>query len=314
MEKGLDICENYFFTFGLPMLRELFPSLLPHLCAGLAGSGSECFGFDDGISRDHDFEPGFCLFLPDENIVSRADAFRLERAYASLPDEFAGLKRQRVQPVGGPRRGVIRLSDFLQDRTGTPDGALGLRDWLRLEDWSLAEATNGRLFYDGDGRLSGIRAKLAHYPEDILRKKIAGRLLLMAQSGQYNYRRCLLHGESGAAQLAACEFVKSAMHCVFLLNRVYEPYYKWSFRALRRLPKLSLDAELFEYLITTDNTASLARDKEQVMEDCALDIIRELVAQGLTKKGGTDLEKHAYSVQDGIRDAQIRGLHILAAC
>ena len=137
-----------------------------------------------------------------------------------------------------------------------------------------------------------------------LLKKLAGELLIMAQSGQYNYLRCLKHGENGAAQLAAIEFAKSTMHTVFLLNRVYEPYYKWSFRAMRELPVLSLEAELLEYLITTDN--------EEEMAEAKYDVIDVLIEQGLTKAICGDLEKHAYSVNDQIQDPEIRNLHILA--
>ena len=56
---------------------------------------------------------------------------------------------------------------------------------------------------------------------------IAGNLLLMAQSGQYNYMRCISHGEEGAAQLAVAEYVKAAMSVAFLLNKKYQPFYKW---------------------------------------------------------------------------------------
>jgi len=138
-------------------------------------------------------------------------------------------------------------------------------------------------------------------------------VLLMAQSGQYNYGRCLRHGETGAAQMAACEFVKAGMQTVFLLNNVYQPYYKWSFRAMRALPKLSLLAELMEYLLTTGNDGDTAREKQDVMEGIAADVIDELQSQGLTQAVCGDLEKHAYSVQDGIADGEIRNLHILAA-
>ena len=41
-------------------------------------------------------------------------------------------------------------------------------------------------------------------------------------------------------------------------------------------------------------------------------MIDELQRQELTKAICGDLEKHAYSVNDGITDAQIRNLHILA--
>lgn len=57
----------------------------------------------------------------------------------------------------------------------------------------------------------------------------------MVQAGQYNFLRCLKHGETEAAQLACVEFVKSAIKTFFLLNNRYAPYYKWSFRALRSL-------------------------------------------------------------------------------
>ena len=190
---------------------------------------------------------------------------------------------------------------------------LTVSEWLTTPEHALAEATNGKLFFDGRGEVTRIREGLARYPEDIRRKKLAGNLLLMAQAGQYNYLRCLKHGETGAAQLAIAEFVKAAMHTVFLLNDAYMPYYKWSFRAMRAMPKLSLLAETMEYLLTTDNESALAETKYDMIEDAAADVIEELQAQELTKAICGDLEKHAYSVNDSIQDGEIRNLHILAA-
>ena len=82
---------------------------------------------------------------------------------------------------------------------------------------------------------------------------------------------------------------------------------------MRALPKLALDAELLEYLLTTDNEGALAESKQDVIEGIAADVIDELQAQGLTQAICGDLEKHAYSVNDGIGDAEVRNLHILAA-
>lgn len=311
--NGLELSRAYYEQYGEPMLRERFPQLMPLLAAGLAGSGSECWGYDDEISRDHDFEPGFSLFLPGEDVVDRRTAFALERAYAALPKEFMGLKRAMLAPVGGARHGVLRTADFFREKTGSVDGNLSLMEWLTLPEYLLAEAVNGEIFADGLGEVTAIRDRLRHRPADVRLKKLAGQLLLMGQSGQYNYRRCLLHGETGAAQLAVAEFVKSAMAAVFLLNDIYQPYYKWSFRAMRALPRLSITAELLEYLLTTDNEEETASEKYAVMESVAADIIGELQAQGLTQAVCGDLEKHAYSVNDRISDAQIRNLHILAA-
>lgn len=311
--KGLELSEKYFEEYGRPMLEAEFPELTPYLAAGLAGSGSECFGYDDDISQDHDFEPGFILFLPDESVVDRKTAFQLERAYAKLPKEFMGHKRALVAPVGGMRHGVLRTGEFFLEKTGAADGNLSVEQWLSLLEYYLAEAVNGKIFFDNYGEVTRIRERIGCYPEDIKRKKLAGHLLLMAQSGQYNYTRCLMHGESGAAQLAVMEFVRHAMAVMFLISDVYQPYYKWSFRALRGLPDFALDAELMEYLITTDNGVDLREEKYAVIEGIAVDVAEALRSRSLTEAVCTDLEKHAYSVNDGIKDGEIRNMSVLAA-
>lgn len=308
--KGIEIARAYYERFGLPMLRAQFPDLLPLIAVGLTGSGSECYGYDDETSTDHDFEPGFILFLPGEDVVDRRRAFLLERAYDKLPREFMGLRRGLMAPVGGPRRGVMRTADFFAGKVGSPDGILTLGQWLELPAHALSEAVNGEIFFDNYGEVTRIRAGLAHYPGDVRRKKLAGNLLLMAQSGQYNYARCLRHGETGAAQLAAIEFAQAAMRTVFLLNDAYMPFYKWQFRAMRGLGRLSLLAELMEFLITTGNDDGLCGEKQKVMEGVAADVIDALTRQGLTRANCGDLEKHAYSVNDGIADAQLRNMPV----
>ena len=294
------------------MLHAQFPEWEDRLAVGLVGSGSECFGWDDEISRDHDFEPGFCIFLPEEDELDRRTEFRLERAYAKLPGEFMGVSRPKLSPVGGNRRGVIRLGDFLEARLGCRDGRLTLGQWLRLPEQYLAELVNGALFRAGDGRFAAIRKALAQLPEDVRKKKLAGNLLLMAQAGQYNFTRCLAHREPEAAQLAVGEFVRRAMAVIFLLNRRYLPYYKWQFRALRELHLLSEEAETLGLLLTTDNGPELARAKADLMENLCGSVITALQDQGLTEAVCGDLEKHAYSVNDQIGDPELRNAHVLA--
>ena len=311
--QGLELSRRYFEAFGAPMLREQFPDWAERLAVGLAGGGSECFGFDDEVSQDHDFEPGFCIFLPEEDELDRKTEFRLERAYAALPKEFMGFARPRLSPVGGNRRGVIRLGDFLEARTGTRDGVLSPERWLRLEEQYLAEIVNGALFWTGDGVFADIRERLSRQPADVRRKKLAGNLLLMAQTGQYNYGRCLAHGEPAAAQLAVGEFVRRAIAVIFLLNEHYLPYYKWQFRALRQLPLLAEEAETLELLLTTDNGRTMAQAKQDMMENLASAVITALQDQGLTEAVCGDLEKHAYSVNDHIEDPALRNAHILTA-
>ena len=311
--NGLELSRAFYEAYGAPMLREQFPGLLPQLAVGLLGSGSECFGYDDDVSRDHDFEPGFCIFLPGEDVVDRRAAFQLERAYAKLPKEFEGFRRPVLLPVGGARRGVLRTGEFFTEKVGAPDGILTLGQWLTTPEQALAEAVNGELYFDGPGEVTAIREHLAYFPEDVRRKRLAGQLLLMAQSGQYNYARILRHGEPAAAQLAVCEFVRSAISVIFLLNRRYQPYYKWAFRALRDLPLLAEQADALERLLTTDNAPARAEEKQDAIETVAAAVIDALAEQDLTRAVCGDLEKHAYSVNDRVEDAALRNEHILAA-
>ena len=311
--NGLELSRAFYESYGAPLLHEQFPEQEGLVAVGLLGSGSECLGFDDEVSRDHDFEPGFCLLLPGEDVIDRRTAFLLERAYAKLPKAFMGFKRSAVAPVGGARHGVLRTADFFTEKVGAPDGILTMDQWLKLPQQALLEATAGEIFRDDFGEVTTIRTALTAMPEDVRRKRLAGHLLVMAQAGQYNYLRCLRHGEPAAGQLAVNEFVKSCIEVVFLLNKAYAPYYKWSFRALRRLPRLSLTAETLEYLLTTGNDQSLAESKYDMIESTASDIIDELQTQGLTKAICGDLEKHAYSVNDGIEDGDVRNLNIFYA-
>lgn len=143
--NGLELSKRFYQEVGKPMLAEQFPEVLPYLAVGLLGSGSECFGYDDEFSRDHDFEPAFCLFLPEEDVVDRRTAFRLERAYAALPNEFLGFSRQRYSAVGGNRHGVLRLGEFLENKTGRRDGELTLGDWLTLLEGEQPDAVKTAL-------------------------------------------------------------------------------------------------------------------------------------------------------------------------
>ena len=72
-----------------------------------------------------------------------------------------------------------------------------------------------------------------------------------------------------------------------------------------------LREQLFE-LLTTDNSEDNRDAKYMVIEEIAADIIDELIDLELTQANCGDLEKHAYSVNDGIADAQVRNLHVLA--
>lgn len=309
--KGLELSEKFYLECGKPMLEEKFSHLLPYIAIGVCGSGSECFGYDDELSLDHDFEPGFCIFLPDEKIIDRKAEFELERAYEKLPREFLGYRRPTVAPAGGKRRGVMRYSDFFVSKTGTPDGNLTLKEWFSVPEQSLWEATNGKIFFDEYGEFTKIRQKLAYLPEDVRLKRLAGNLIIMEQAGLYNYPRLITRAETAAAQLAMVEFTNSALNAIFLLNRRYIPYYKWSFRALRELTQLAYLNAPLEYLLSSPNTADEATKKQNTAREIFDSIINEIKKEGLSDFAGDAAEGHASAINRRISDTEIRNLHIL---
>ncbi len=309
--QGLELAEKYYNQFGLPMLKEQFPLLLDKLAIGLCGSGSEAFGFDDELSRDHDFEPGFCIFIPDsEEIVSRRDEFLLERAYAKLPNEFLGFSRQRLSAVGGNRHGVKRIGAFFEEKIGTRDPELSIEEWLSIPDYALAEATNGKIFFDKLGEFTKKRQSLSTLPDGVLKKKLAGNLLLAAQAGQYNFSRCVARNDLGAACLAKNEFVSASIKIIFLLNKVHCPFYKWQFASLKKLNRLSFVANDLELLLL--NTLS-QQENVRLIEKISTQICTELALQNLTKESSDLLEAHAYSVNSLIKEEFLRNKSIFYA-
>ncbi len=132
----------------------------------------------------------------------------------------------------------------------------------------------------------------------------------MAQSGQYNFERCLRHGEMGAAVLALDSFVRESIRAAFLLNRRYCPYYKWSLRALSEIEGMNLLVQSLNYLlIGTNEDRGLVQKMRAIERVCAY-FIDQLRHRGLSDSRSDYLEQHAYEVKKMIQDHRIKSYHI----
>ncbi|GAB6907657.1 conserved hypothetical protein [Desulfosarcina cetonica] len=303
--KGLSLCEAYFRVHGMPMLDGGFADLKDRIAAGLVGHGSECFGYDDDISRDHDWGPGFILWLDAADDTIFGDFLR--KAYDALPRHFKGYARME-SAWGQNRVGVMEIGEFYKTYIGTADAPTDAMRWLLIPEENLAACTNGRVFHDGDGKFTAIRqALLAYYPEDVRLKRIAGRLMSAAQSGQYNLSRCGKRGAVFAARYARVHFCDDAMRLAFLLNRRYCPFYKWREKALPSLPILGawLSTEI-RHLLQTPDPGQMETHVERI---CGW-IIEELRTQGLSDSDSDFLLDHGPIVQSRIRDPRIRELTV----
>ncbi len=234
-ESGLTLCQRYYETFGKPMLERMFPELLGQLAIGLVGEGSECFGYDDALSRDHDFGPGFCIWVPDT--MPEAQCLALQKAYEALPKTYCGMMRLTTKQGNG-RVGVCRISDFYRRLIGVAGIPETETQWLQIEEAQLAAAVNGAVFQDNLGEFTRIRTALqAGYPKAVWLRRLAQETAWMAQRGQYNVPRLLQRQDSVTAMLAFSHFAESAMRAAHLCQHTYAPYYKWLLHSTEQLPQ-----------------------------------------------------------------------------
>lgn len=276
--SGLELSKCYYETYGKAMLKEQFPEYADRVAAGLVGHGSECLGFDDMWSKDHDFGPGFCLWLTEEDYEKVGQ--KMQEAYEALPKAFMGYPARNTSKRGGGRVGVLSIPEFYEEFTG--NGA-----WSEMEDEKLAMAVNGEVFDDPLGEFSAIREQLQNgMPFAVWKRRLTNAVALTAQAGQYNYGRCKKRNDIVAANLALDEFVREGMRTAYLLNRRYMPYYKWAWRGLENLERLSELKPLFEQVLSSEG------ERESVVEEICARLLEELKRQNLTYGEETFLELH----------------------
>ncbi|MCM1187200.1 MAG: DUF4125 family protein [Lachnoclostridium sp.] len=230
-KKGLALCREYYEAYGRPMIEEKFPEYLDKIAVGLVGEGSDCFGFDDAVSRDHDFGPDFCMWVTDETYEQIGEA--LQQAYDELPQSFQGVERtQSFQGAG--RRGVLKISSFYQRLLGTD--RYEEIDYARVEDASLAAAVNGEVFRDEEGIFTAFREKLLQgYPQPVHYLKLAESAAKFSQAGQYNYKRMCERGDALTAALMLGDCIREAMKLKHYIEGVYPPHDKWLHQSLQNL-------------------------------------------------------------------------------
>lgn len=327
---GMELSRRYYEEVGRPMLEEKFPEYLPRIAAGLVGEGSECLGYDDSYSRDHDFGPGFCLWLVKEDFEVIGE--ELQRAYEALPGEFMGYPARNTSLRGGGRVGVHEISSFYRQFIGNEQPPQSLMRWLYLPEHKLAMAVNGDVFADPLGEFTQLRNQLkGYYPEDVRIKKIAARAAVMAQAGQYNYGRCMCRKDTVAAGMAQAEFMKAAVSMLYLLNKTYMPYYKWQFHGLRKRKEkaemiLPSTLDLIERLSCLGDQSRAWEEphpegwnpyvntldrKVVLIEKICRDVLAELKRQGLTEGDEDFLEAHTYKIMSRIGDRELKSCHVL---
>ncbi len=243
--NNMDRCRAFYELYVRQMVREKFPEQESRIAVGLVGEGSDCYGFDDEISKDHDYGVGLCFWLTEEDAVAIGEDLQksyeelLRQVYqAGTNDRFIA-QRRGVFTINGFYNGLLETKiDFETQEFSVEELFVGetvVADGMK--EWNLAAAVNGQVFRDDLGTFTNVREKLlAYYPEPVWRDKLANGLHEFSQYAQSNYPRMMARGDELTASMCVSKAVESTMDLAFLLNRVYAPYYKWKKKALSGLP------------------------------------------------------------------------------
>ncbi len=303
--KGLELSKKYYDEICAPLIHDKFPDYERRIAAGLAGEGSQCFGYDDELSRDHDWGAAICLWLTKDDY--QAIGNDLKQELRALPRTFYGYPCDHAATFGQDSTGVMTIDDFYRKFITVSGIPQTLEQWRQIGSNSLAMATNGKVFRDDLGEFSHIRQELRKgYPADVRKKKLAYYCLLAAHSGQYNLPRIVQRNDNVAAQLTLTEFIHSSLNIIFLLNNAYAPYYKWIYRSLTELTILGKELAPLYHTLCISGTWT---DKLQLVETICQNLINELQSQRLSTSNSDFLLEHGHSVREQIADQSLRRMN-----
>ena len=88
-------------------------------------------------------------------------------------------------------------------------------------------------------------------------------MAIAAQTGQYNYIRAVKRTDPVTANMIRAAFIDHFVRAIFLLNKTYRPYYKWTYQALAKLPVLGQEMH----------------EKTKALLDCPWDQAEELIEE-----------------------------------
>lgn len=294
-KKNISKSREFYEAYGRQMIHEVCPGYESRIAVGMVGEGSDCFGYDDAISSDHDYDIGFCMWLTQEDMDKIGD--KLQKAYQELVEKHA--KGENVNARLGERRGVFCVDTFFVKQA---------------QEYRLAQMVNGEIFRDELGVVTKKRKELLeYYPQPVWRRKLAGALHEFAQYGQANYARMMARGDYLTAQLCVGKAMETAMDIGYILLQKYAPYYKWKRKGLEETGQLRdalwICEELAQVAVTkqawegvTYNAKQLnTKDRRVVLlETLAGVLLEEMKTRGLVKGEDTFLEVYVEQILEGI--------------
>ena len=127
---------------------------------------------------------------------------------------------------------------------------------------------------------------------------------MISQHGRYNIWRSLKRKENLAYEYDKVMFIKESASFAFLLKRVYRTFYKWQYRALRKLEDLG--EKLYKKVVAVSSA-----DTEDVLlkniEETVSFLNEEIIRLRLTDKtAGNFLQQYGFVLEKNIKSKVLR--------
>ena len=304
--KAIDYCRALFEEHIEPAVRDSLPEVLPHLSAGVIGSGSQVLGFDDERSQDHGWGIASCKFLlPPELVVSLGSSLQ-KVVTEAVPESFMDLSSR--EHLGDNPICVTSIDAFFEEHFygAHPPGTVP--DWASADASRLHYARSGSIIHDPSGALSNRVQEFrdSYYPEDVWRWKVASSLWLVWHYGDYNSFGRLSHRGDGVGLLIGQgHCVAHSMELIVLLNREFPVYWKWLHQQYRRLPKW-MD-ETYSFFQQLESTSDI-RTRGLAIRDLCEQLRQVICEAGLVPDSSWRNYMASKDIAAQIEDEEVRQL------
>ncbi|MEE2753433.1 MAG: DUF4037 domain-containing protein [Candidatus Latescibacterota bacterium] len=300
MNEIVQVSKAFFDEVVLPILGRELPDISSQAACGLFGYGSECYGMDDEVSRDHHFGLRIDMLLPDAVHQERATEI-VETVGERLPTSFRGYDL-REGHVAGAGVAPESLEAFLTRTIGLTDSPKSNVEWLSMPEEDIVHVTNGEVWHDPSGKFTGIRNALGYYPEPVWLRRISHWCRYLSGMGVYALNRALIRENYQYASITFARSIKWAVEIAFMLNKTYFPYDKWLDAYFRKLPMLA-----DEMVPLVDEAVVLETGwnrKLSILEELSDILDQKMVEMGVisahprfkgTETSGYRLLEHAYA-------------------
>ncbi|WP_370674135.1 DUF4037 domain-containing protein [Pleomorphomonas sp. PLEO] len=259
--QGIELSQLFYQNVVSPWLDKAFPGL-PY-DAGIFGYGSELLGFDDDMSRDHNWGPRVQLVVTGADFAAHAVAI-VDGFDAVKPATFLGEPigyRSRPHPpivasdaLGCPSHGVevFTAQGIVRTRLALDlDTPLDALTWLSLPEQRLQELTAGDVFHHGLGDLKRLRETFGQCPHDVTLYKLSAQWRRIADEQAFVGRAGYV-GDDLGSRIIAARLAHDIMRIGFLLEGRYPPYAKWFGSAFARLASAKTLSPLLSAALAVD--------------------------------------------------------------